>query len=271
MIIDLPDILPDLDDIIVTQLGGLRSAKGVALAEAGSDLCIALRTTAVASLLVELDIDRFHHSLIRSALVRIHVLERTPPDVQRTTRFCSASRSSSFFDALAAGRFDLASTIATLSPRQWTPRFEYEDDFLYARFMYDLVAMGPQAEHLPALLDRFEDVLEGAPSDQLDLCRLFLDPDRGGFERTFNSMVSARSEWVEFQFRSIGRDELSFAGEQHIWIEGLAILRLAESRGIAVKPEYRFCPREARMPMEAPFTDIEFPVTSELDDDGDAE
>jgi len=265
MIIDLPDILPDLDDIVVAQLGGLRATEGVALAEAGSDLCVALRTTAVASLLVELDIDRFYHSLIRSALVRIHVLERTPPNVQRMTRFCSVSRSASFFDAIAAGRTDLSSTIANLSSQEWMSRFEYEDDFLYARFLYDMVAAGPEAKHLPELLDRFEEVVDGTPSDQLDLCRLLLDPDRGGFEGTFNSMLSARTEWVDFQRRSIGRDELAFAGEQHIWIEGLAILRLADSRGIAVEPEYRYCPQEARMPMESPFTDEGFPEMSELD------
>lgn len=265
MFIDLSDILPDLDDIIATQREDISSAEGAALAEAGSDLCIALRTLAIASLLVELDIDRFHHSLIRSALVRIHVFQKMPADIQQTTRFCSASRSAPFFDAIAAARIDLASTVATFSPRRWMPRFEYEDDFLYARFMCDLIAEGPDASHLPGLLDRFQEVLNGAPSDKLDLCRLLLDPDCGGFERIFSSMLGARNEWVEFQLRSIGRDELSFAAERHVWVEGLAILRLAESRGIAVKPEYRYCPREARMPMEIPFTDNEYPVMSELD------
>ncbi len=43
--------------------------------------------------------------------------------------------------------------------------------------------------------------------------------------------------------------------ERQIYIEGLAILRIADKLGFVTQSEYRFCPSIARVAMVKPFPD----------------
>ncbi len=44
-----------------------------------------------------------------------------------------------------------------------------------------------------------------------------------------------------------------------VFVEGLALLGLAERRGMSTEAEYVFCPAEAREPASLPFPDDRYP------------
>src|SRR5215831_18040349 len=77
------------------------------------DVSTKLRTLAILSLLVEGDTNLFCHNLIRSGLTREILLVRSLAEHFEDFHH-AISRSGGFFDALAAGDFDLARRIANI-------------------------------------------------------------------------------------------------------------------------------------------------------------
>lgn len=78
---------------------------------------------------------RFRECLVRSAWARLHLLQVAttlqPPPRQRATSYGEG-----FLDAVAAGHWLVAGEIAALSPSDWVPEGEYEDDFCYFRLLF---------------------------------------------------------------------------------------------------------------------------------------
>src|SRR5712691_7196836 len=111
--------------------------------EVAEEVSEKLRTLAIISLLVDGDSNLFCHNLMRSARQRRWYLElcQRKPEC-RDFRY-AAGRMEGFWDAMAAGDVGSASAIATLSPLEWMPEAEYEEDFCYARIIYGLLTPGP--------------------------------------------------------------------------------------------------------------------------------
>lgn len=227
-------------------------------ADACEKLCVLYRARGITALLLELDVDQFYHMLTRSALTRIYALEWLPASGGDQSRYAKLTRSRAFFDSLAAVRLDLAKRISVLSPQRWMDRFEYEDDYCYALFLHKL-AEGADRTALEPILARFKAATDGSPSVNLAVCDSLLARDSASFAAAFADKLGAWEEELAFQETSIARDDVAFAGDRHVYVEGVAILRLAEGVGITTEEEYRFCPREARMAMEAAFPDDGYP------------
>ena len=96
-------------------------------------------------------------------------------------------------------------------------------------------------------------------NSKYDVCSALLNGDKEGFDAGFSRLLEERTKEVEFQKRSSNRNEAEFASAQHIYVEGLAILRIAQSRNITVQEEYIYCPKEARFPLLVPFADFGYP------------
>ena len=48
-------------------------------------------------------------------------------------------------------------------------------------------------------------------------------------------------------------EDPEIVAQRQVFVEGLAILRLAERRGLTTQAEYQYCPSLARVPMRTPF------------------
>ena len=143
------------------------------------------------------------------------------------------SRISPFFDALAAGDVQGAREMAVLAPRARQVDLEYEEDFLYVRFLMDHCLLGQSEAEGRRCLERFESVLQGSEEPRLDVCRALLARDEQGIEEALLRLVSAQQQryvWLH-ERGSLSRE--TWATEAKVCVEGLALLVLAEQAGLS--------------------------------------
>ena len=205
----------------------------------------AMRAHALLWLLVDADPHTCFRDLTLSGQVRRHFLRRSQRE-KSVHCFNASSRIEPFFDAVAAESLDVARDIAALTPTTWLAKDEYEDDFCYARFLYGFLGsktVGKPAADLAPLLDRFEGALDGAESPRLDLCRALVGRDQDEFDEAFDALVDERQEQVE-ERRAETNPVLLLDGQ--VFVEGLALLRIAKDIGLRTRTEYPGCPRLAR-------------------------
>ena len=257
--IDLTSLYSELELMIDSSLKELAEVPLSELGPLCEELCVLFRTAGSGALLLELDVDRFHHMLIRSGLTRVFLLQQTAPEEKELSRFCKITKANGFFDSVAANRFDVAEKITVLSPQKWMERYEYEDDYCYILFLHNMI-IGGEKSLKKKIIDRFEKILEGESSPKHDVCYALFKQDNQYFDDAFSDLIDLWTDEIEFQKKSISRNEVEFAAARHIYIEGLALLRIAEMVGIETQDEYQYCPKEARLPMRTPFPNTGFPM-----------
>jgi hypothetical protein len=229
----------DNPDYPINQYGGLTE-----------DISDKLRTLAIVILLVEADTDLFYHNLIRSGRARVAFLQRCRRE-SFSDYHVAVSRTGAFFDSLAAGDFELASEIAKLSPREWIPEGEYQDDYCFTRFFHLLVQNETQDTELAGILAQYKKALDGGSSAGLDLCHAFAAHDQKAFDAAIEEYIAAHDHHLD---EDSGRmEDTHVVAERQIFVEGLGVLRAAERFGLKTQSEYRYCPTLARLPMTAPF------------------
>jgi hypothetical protein len=156
------------------------------------------------------------------------------------------SKSQPFFDAVGAGDYEGAAQIAHDSCRTWAQGEEYEEDFLFFDFLMQLFFLGASSAACGALLERYEKCLQGAEDRRLDICKSLLHKDSDAFNSALRNFLLERKEALEkmAETQTIGEEQL--ATEWHFSVEGLALVRLAERRGIHTEEEYLHIPSIAR-------------------------
>jgi hypothetical protein len=254
---DGPDLVADEIDFCMANI----EHPGCTLALAGrfyEDLAAGLRAMAISYLLLHADSDGFHIELIISGHARRHYLARCAREGYSDFHRAS-SRAESFFDAVAAHDWDLARDIAALSPPEWLEGAEYEDDSCYARFLYRYLSSEVIPAELEALLVRFEVALEGASSARLDLCKALLGRTQKAFDAAFDELIMERQAEIEEERSGIAGEDVAAALRTHVFIEGLAILAIAERAGLQTGRDYPLCPALARLPMTEPRPADTFP------------
>jgi hypothetical protein len=216
-----------------------------------TQICRYFRAIGTCELLIRGDTDAFFHGLLRSALTWRWYLEQSLEEGALGDPARKASFIAPFADALAASRPRLATRLAELAPREWRPDYEYEDDYLFARFLFS-ASQGdePREGELTELLERWERVLEGGEDPRLPVCQALASRDSANFDVAFLALAHDRD--ARFAARAkpevdgIAAADYDFVPNWRIWVEGLALLRLAEQRGLELRAEYPSCPSIAR-------------------------
>ncbi|HSP81038.1 MAG TPA: Imm49 family immunity protein [Myxococcaceae bacterium] len=201
------------------------------------------QATACCALLVSADREGFQRHLFWSALARRYFLQRSQEQGSADDFRCARSRSNAFFCAVVAGDMALALEIGDLSPEQWRQEGEYEEDFAYHLFLHRLLKGVAQQER-GELLRYFEKALGGTPSPRFDLCQALQNEAAEDFESALQELVDSHAAELE-ALRPQSTDVPTFEPRSRIFIEGLALLRIAASVGLPLSGEqdYRFCPR----------------------------
>jgi hypothetical protein len=244
--------LKDNRDQLVVYLGFLAETiqDGVstkALGKAYADASRHFRASGICDLLLDLDGDEYYHCLIRSAQTRKLYLERCHAENVFDDVYCSASNNSPLFDALACAQFELAKELARLSPTIWRERQEYEDDFAYLHFLHShLLAESATSEGLDPIIAQFEAALEGQSSPRLDICKAFFQRDNEAFSVGFVKLIELRKKEVKEERKTATAEEAFFEPEARVFVEGLGLLKIAESLGFQTEREYPMCPAPAR-------------------------
>lgn len=257
----LRDVAEELE---ITINFGVEGVQKAATTEDLGDQCNAIadsyRALAICELLVDADVDAFQHHLVRSGQTRKHLLSTRRQEGNLTDPALRCSLVGPFLAALAAHHAQLAKEIAALSPQHWFRDDEYQDDYLYARFLHDLVQGVAPAAQLAETLDRFQVALEGGPSPRLPVCRALLALDQTAFDQAFDGLLKARLAEVKAAKQTFEGESAAFQAESRVFIEGLVLLELAQQRGLATSTEYLpLCPSMARLPATKPFDSGYFP------------
>jgi hypothetical protein len=240
-VIDTADFHRSADEALQSHLHRLREETGEDAALRCRRLGVVYRAAGTTALVLDLDVPRCRAMLARAALARCYLLERVVADFPTAARFRKRS-APGFVDALAAQRPDLARRIAE-HEEPWHARYEYEDDFLYHRFLHEL-ALETKPDVTAATLEAMVRVRDGAPWPRGHVAEALQARESRAFDVAFLKLLDARGEEVSFQRHALGRDDLTFLTDERIFVEGLALVQLARSLGLSVRAEYSFCPAE---------------------------
>lgn len=199
-------------------------------------VCRAFRRRGISSLFLEGAPRMLLADLQRSGAAFVEFLKGAA-DADKIT-----SQSPPFFDAVACEDWATAREIARYSRPTWNVAEEYEDDFLYVWFLLKAFFLDSYEAELSTLLAQYEAVLEGAADLRLDVCRALSRQDAAGFEAALDALLVRHRDRYQ-QARDEDRmTEEEWATDGQLSVEALALIRLAERRGLPVQNGYRFVP-----------------------------
>ena len=182
-----------------------------------------LRSVGIILLLTEADTDGFLFNLVRGARLWRDYLRRVhDEDATEDHHFCSG-RFDPLLDAIAAGHWDLASEITTLTPSVLREGHEYEDDFCFAQLLARMIRQpADDRGEIDGLLDRFEDYLDGEPDARPAVCRALANLDQAEFDETFDDLIQRRQLQIELNKERGQLEEPAVVAQRYVFIEGLA-------------------------------------------------
>jgi hypothetical protein len=215
----------------------------------------------ICNLLLYADADRFYENLVRSGHTRRYFLRKSREEGNTDDYQLAISRWDSFLDTVAAGDFELARDIIALSVGTWVPTGEYEDDFLYRYFLHQFVAPpDPQREaRLQDALARWRAWLAGAPATRWNCCAALLARDAAAFASAFDELIAERQLQVSKERKMAIAADIGFEPRAQVFVEGLALLRIAQAIGLPLRPDYPLCPAIARAAPTQPFPQDIYP------------
>lgn len=216
------------------------------------ELCGKLRALAIMALLTKGDSEKFLHNLLRSGRVRETYLMRIKQTDHEHEHHLASGRFDSLLDAISSSDMDLAQRVAWLSPRTWESQREYEDDFCYAQILHRLVHRVEAVTVYQPFFDRFEAVLNGQACARLNVVRALVMRSQQDFEGSFEALLQERQDQIATNIARCQLEEPQTVAERQVFIEGLALLRLAGIVGLTTQTEYLYCPSNARLPMRNP-------------------
>jgi hypothetical protein len=199
---------------------------------------------ALSGLLSEADTHEFRDQLRQAGEARAKLLTFARERSLDRHRLCCTSLLDPLLGCVATGAPHVARRIAELAPRQPIQEEEYEEDFWYAHALH-LAVRGVVSE-IPAAIEQFERALEGMAAPRLLVLKGLSVRDQGCFDAGIDQMIEEREENFERKRGTLVRDVMGYATERHIFLEGAALLVLAEQTGLQTQREYRFIPRIAR-------------------------
>lgn len=205
------------------------------------------RASAISVLLADADRDAFFERLKLSGLARKRLLAG-PSVAAENGRFACAGLLEPFFDSLASGEEELARDIAVHSPTAWNPIHEFEDDFHYAKFLFELLKRDYKPSPAGTThLKKFTSALEGNDSARLNVCHSFHNHDQALFNEAFGQLIEQWHKFYKDKYKRSSWKNWVFLTERKIFMEGLALLYLAVRAGFETRYEYPGIPVVARI------------------------
>lgn len=212
-----------------------------------------LRAVAIIVLLGHGDSDAYYHNLMRSARCRLAYLQRCRAAAREREHHQASSRLGGYLDAVAAADFFTARQIVAVSPTDWFEGHEYEDDYCFAQIAHGLIAAQPDNERLTALFERFEKALGDRKDARLAVTKGIFERNAGEFAAAVEDLVEQRTGEIEADIARRRIEEPVMMALRQVYVDGLALLRIAERLKLPLQSDYLYMPSLARVPMRRPF------------------
>ncbi|HYO53976.1 Imm49 family immunity protein [Archangium sp.] len=238
---ELEFAVSNLYQILALRLDTLRKAGGV---DASKILRLAsdYRRLGCGLLLSTYDAEGFCEHLFLAADAYLQLLERKEMSPGLDPYYLARSRAQPLLDALAIGDMALAGRIGERMEPRWMEGMEYEEDFCFFELLPLLASSMGSQELALKCLERMEQALEGAAYPRYEAVAALV---RGAPERFEAALLALGEEWqsqVRRQRQSGLGDHVFLLTEANVFIEGLALVRLASARGIPTRSQYPLIP-----------------------------
>lgn len=205
-------------------------------------LCHHYRTRGAATFLLSAHPGHLYKDLQRSASAHAHFLEVAAPGDKVT------SRAAPFFDAVACGDQAAALRIALQSTADLDRDRELPEDYWYVKLLMSRFFLDGSPGEQAFLTARFKASLEGGESARFDASQALLGKDAEAFEAALAALIDEHRDFHETGLRDARIPEEKWAVDGCLFIEGLALVRLAQAAGIPVAGGYPLIPSLA-MPL----------------------
>ena len=197
------------------------------------------RVAGVTALLATGDLDELAAQLRQSAGCRVELLRLRSNAGAPFDRYSCASQTAPLFDGVVAGADDPVREIVRLSSTTWLEGEEFEDDFWYAHTVHGLVEGAPDvAQRLTSFAASFGD--EESPRHAL--CTAMVARDQDAFDSAFAALLEERRAWGKDKKARVFDSPISVDIEAGLFVEGLALLALADRAGLATEDDYDMIP-----------------------------
>jgi hypothetical protein len=153
---------------------------------------------------------------------------------------------------MAARDWGLASSLAKLAPAAFRDGHEYEDDFCYALVLHQLIAQSPDVELALSLLRRAESTADKVGRARVPVARALVQRDQKGFDEAFAELLEARRGEIRGAEARGQIANVANIVQRRVFVEGIALLNLAERAALTTEAEYPMCPSLARMAKTQP-------------------
>jgi hypothetical protein len=225
-------------------------AAGQAEADAFFIAGVMHRQLGLCALLEDADVPAAARGLALAGQARLDLLQRIRKGMAVPAKIRCTSKDVFFPASLAAGDLDTAKQIASLSEPARLEEVEYEEDFAFARFLHLRLIAPADQPALEALLAKWEAALEGDPSGYLEACKALLPgADPADFQPAFLALIEHRQGELAAYAKGPGANQEMLVTEGKVFVEGLAVLRLAELSRIPTQPRYPLIPPLSRIPL----------------------
>lgn len=221
-------------------------------AQLTGQLCDQLRSLGIMVLLSSGNSDRFHHNLIRSARLRLAFLQRCIAEGRTDAHDFVAGILEPLHDAMAAADWPLAQALTLAAPAEYRPGHEYEDDHWHALALRRLLAGPAERAAQEDTLERLARALGDPEHPRVAVLRALAEKQQGAFDDAFERLLDLRESEIAEEVQRGGLASPSTLARRHVYVEGLALLRLASRAGLTPAADYRLCPALARVPMHEP-------------------
>jgi len=200
------------------------------------ELCRQFRRRGIASLLLRGEARSLHRDLQRSGAAYAEYLTWASDEHK------ASSKASPFFDAVACGDGTAAALIASRTAVDPKLDEEYEDDFIYMRWLMGRFYLRQQDASLDMMLGRYEVLLDGAEDARALICQALRRGDSEKFDTALQTLIQQREDDYASGIEADQILEEEWATEGKVFVEGLALLRLAAQLGLEIQRDYLFIP-----------------------------
>ena len=191
---------------------------------------------------MDLDVNEFSANLYCSAKTYLELLfacQKKQVDIYYHWR----SFSFPLLDAIIIKADNLSREIIKHSIEDcFSEKGEIEEDFWYFKLIGSFLAESDNYQQQESFFSSFKKSMDGGSSSRYEVLKSIFDSDGASFSLGFNKFVN---EWQKENAteRKCGRmDPYDDPTTANICLEGLALLRLAQKKGIQIEKEYTFIP-----------------------------
>jgi hypothetical protein len=206
------------------------------------DVCLMYRRWACGALLANHDAERCFSLLYQAADTWLQLLERKNVWPDLDPYYLTRGHAEPLLDAVAVGSAALTRRLDERMETQWQVGLESPEDFGFFRLLPMLASPTTPPDALRDGLEQLEQSLEGADYPRLDVLKALAQGDSTAFEAALVAHVDAYRARMEKARKSGTANPLSLAMDANIFIEGLALVRVARARGLRTRSQYPLIP-----------------------------